>query len=457
MERTGPSFFESDDEEQDLNAVEITPPTPEELPEEPNFLDRVKEIMGIEDDDDDEEEDDGTPNKKKKKGFFKRMFGVATGANVEKPEPLPPAEETPAEVEPAFALPFLQAPELEADPLVQPHHQETEVVTPEEPLFDIESDAETTDETAPANPEAEAEAYILDLQEQILQQHQAHEILNQDIYDTDPEEAPDTPAESNTVEATPAADEAPEGSTIGTGQSSHSPEAGGLTPQESIHPPQSPESFAAILARNRAKERHDRKLEKEVTQKVDKKLSKRFKKQLEAYKHRSSAERAQPIQPVAASQVEHRRPSTHGIEAARPVHTQPTVERHVAQPPGAREVYRPEVHDEVPPEVAFQQLTGIEQPGYRSLEAERRFEVKDDPTKVPAAYTQTHQPTPGKPVFAQPPTPTHQDDFTNLGSTPPMPPTQKSKTPQPYTTAMVSGVATAVVILAILIILAIIF
>lgn len=134
-----------------------------------------------------------------------------------------------------------------------------------------------------------------------------------------------------------------------------------------------------------------------------------------------------------------------------------TVDR-APHPQPLRETYSPDVHDRVPPKVAFEQLTGIEQPKYRSLEQERRHEVKDDPSKTPVSYAQPDLTSPWQQTTKQQSqTTTTPVDPTPTISAAPAPSKPTSAMHDTYKNAAISGIVTAAVILAIILIIFVLF
>lgn len=134
---------------------------------------------------------------------------------------------------------------------------------------------------------------------------------------------------------------------------------------------------------------------------------------------------------------------------------EPMVEPHEAAPPTVvepQETYSPDVHDRIPPRLAFEKLTGIEQPEPMSLEQERKFEVKDDPSQAPASYSQADPASPWQQQSSSPAGPQAQRaTMLKLGSQSNMPTVgvsnQATRPLQMYRKAIISGAVAGAVIL----------
>lgn len=430
MERSGPAFFEDDQEDETTLAPYEAAPAPEEAL---SFTEKLKKILGFEDDDEDDEEEPGT---KKKKGVFKRLFsnipGVV-GMDHAEEAPEPPVERN-------FSLAFLGAPETD-ESLIQPHEAEpATVVEPEadEPMPPAEEHEPTLSpppiEAAPAPVAAEEEPEVPPLPPTPTYR---------------PPVAPPMP-----LDAYPLRPAAPEHDTPGPTPVPETEDF--VTKREAKRYAKEASHEATKKAKKEAKKR-EHKIEEKATERIE---DLREQADLERYRQqvREAALRHQirDQEPVAVRQeapapipvpVPERAPKPQpvSIEQPRPVH--------------ASETYSPDVHDQIPPRVAFEKLTGVEPPRARSLEQERRFEVQDVASKTPASYARADLTSPWQqPVSSAPQS--HRATMVNLGSsnTPtPTPTPRPPATNQPYKTAVISGVVTAAVLLAVFLAIAVLF
>jgi hypothetical protein len=423
MERSGPAFFEEDDDETDFDSSEVSPKKEDE---EPSVVEKLKKIMGI--------EEDGA--EVGKKGIFERLAG-------ESPEvvEVDQTEESPQETESHFSLPILEAPDAEKDkeeePLVEPHHVEPVTVDPE------------------VIPVDDAEDSIR--REQPLQQQATRE-----VEEPVPEVAPE--------------DEDPEPITLPTPFPPAVPMP--PVPEMSIPTPElDTDDFAthreasrkavlagaagvgaAIIANSKAKRREHTmeqkslKRDEDLSEKIERQQRQteitqaNLRRELESNQQPQPGPERTPVAPVEVppevSQKAEQAPLKEEDRRKSPSEQAP-------RPQPLQEKYSPDVHDRIPPKVAFEQLTGIEQPLPRTLEQERRHEVKDVASKTPVSYTQIdpqspwHQPQSQSPQSAR-------STLMGLGSnsTTPLDHQLPARTPShPYKKAIVSGAVTAAVIL----------
>lgn len=427
MERSGPGFFEDEDNEQDLSIAEVLPPTPEE----PSFLDKVKEILGLDEEEEDDDSED-EPGKKKKKGLFRRFFSKVPGVvDVDK------AEESPQQTEASFSLPFLSAPESTPEesteaPIVQPHQVEPTVVTPEQPLFNIE-DEFTEEET------------VVELRPQHSQPHSQTEITPDEPAEEEPE--PSVPDSSGHIppmmpggvpinQVTRTVETTPQDSDSHKEDDPHKPT---IASSLGIGRPRTPHE-----ADKRAKKR-EKHLKEQLEQK-SKQREKKLHKKIESTKEQAAIDQEQLRRRIAELSAHQERPPY--IRPEKP--PTPAVEKPKVMPPQPQS---PRPQFETQPFKVEEQTQQLEQQPPRPLEQERRFEVKDEPTQLPTTYSQPvphsqpqQQPAITPPLVPQPVSPPPAPVQTGKPA--------RSAMNQAYTTAVVSGVAVAAVFLAIILTIA---
>lgn len=440
MERSGPAFFEEDDDdEDDFNSAEVAPKE-----DEPSFVEKLKKVMGI------EEEGGDTKNK----GLLERLSSDQPElAEVDQPE------ESPQENEAAFSLSILgeseAEPVAEQEPLVEPHHTQPTVVAPE---MLAEDEAEPADE-----PEE------FTLRQQPLQQQATQEAIYAEPEATPAPEAepvtePDEPEDEPILPAPPTY--TPPGAVPGaTVAETAVPFTGPMveTDDFATHREATRKAMlagaagvgAAIVANSRAKSR-ETKIEERAEEREQ-----ALQKQVERNQRQTEAQQASLRRQLETNQYADNasdqppRPVPETPQKPRPERVTPPTNKGqgrsewAPKPQPLNETYSPDVHDRIPPKVAFEQLTGIEQPQPRTLEQERRHEVKDAASKTPVSYTQIdpqspwHQPQSNSPQSAR-------STLMGLGSNTSVPLDHQlpARTPShPYKKAIVSGAVTAAVIL----------
>jgi len=438
MERSGPGFYEADDEENDFNSVEVESP-------QPTFAERLKEIFDLEDEDD-EEEPDG-----KKKGVFRRLFSKIPGVvDIDKAEEAPDASKT---VERPFSLPFLGSPETsDEETLVAPHEVEASVIHPEATISD----------------DSDFEELVADLPEQLLEEEAEEEPDQPTLQRTQPLQQQATSEVADDTKPEADVDEEPT-APIPTTHSAYGP------------PPPKPPSEVIAAAEPTVVETDDFATHRQATRKatlagavgvgaaiVANSRAKSREQELEQRTEDRQAELNKTVESNKQQTEQHLTQLRRQLEDERSkvgptprVVEQPKAENQPVQQPAEQaqklqsnaEVYSPDVHDRIPPKIAFEKLTGIEQPLPRSLEQERRHEVKDDPSKVPQLYTQVDQ----HPTETPTNTIGRHSARSNLMNLNPMPaPSPQPVTPQKtldptYKKAAVSGIVTGLVILGALI------
>lgn len=419
-----------DDEEDSYYFPEVIPSPEEEL----SFTEKLRKILGFEsDDEDDEEESDGT----KKKSIFKKLFSKIPGV-----VDVDTAEEAPAATERSFSLSFLGAPEVD-ESIVQPHEaEEATVVEPEAQAFDSE--------IVPPAEEIEHVPEPVEPYQPPINPELPEPIETASPIEAEPE-VPDPPV----VTPIPS----PVAQPIFAGGGGPAP----VTQEHRVTDPSPIPETEDFITRREAKHR-DKKVEKaanvrehKITKKTeerDEALKERIKDTVAQFETEKARLRRQieeqhaaaEFTPVPRSVLEQPpRPQIVTKEAPRPV-----VE--TAQPqqrPLQRETYSPDVHDHMPPKEAFEKLTGIEPQRRRSLEEERRFEVKDEPSKVPVRYTQIDEASASQRV-PQAAAQTQRSKLISLGAAPAVEsvPQQAPATQDTvYKKAVISGAVTAVVVL----------
>lgn len=456
----GSPVFENDDDEKDINVVEVAPP--QEVEGE-GFIASLKEFLKT----DDEEEE--------KKGFFSRL--KLPGLTVDKAEEVP---EEPAEQEPErpFSLSLIGGAEISEPDEVKQHDVEPEVFHPETPLFEEEitpSFDAAPEQEAPEAVDKEPEIDDL-MQRPLYRQQPLQKAAERDfdapspVAESEPEpEAVATPVTPVVGGSSGGATPPPLPTVMGGGPGPRPPEA------SRDDDPDAPEYatreeardlaaragavgagvgiIGALFVNRRAKKR-EKKLEHR-----SKKRDTLLDKKIEAHKqetevHQTEQERMrrhleEVREQQRASDAAHQQ-ALRIERQARTVTQQRGQAEQTPRPQPLQETYSPDVHDRVPPKVAFEQLTGIEQPKSRSVEQERRHEVKDDPSKIPVSYTQAD---PNAPWNQQSQSPqSARSTLVNLGSNQ-TPSAHKPTSPasnSTYKKAAISGVITAIVILAVL-------
>ncbi len=434
MERSGPAFFESEeDDEDDENDFSIAEVRPKEE-DEPSVIDKLKKIMGI-------EEESGS----EKQGILERLSEDT------------PEVEKPDKTESTFPLSMLGGPEKDSLPdsetLVEPHREKPTVIDPE-----------LLAEDEPEEPER------LTIRQQPLQQQATKEVVESEPeLETEvdvAEEPPEPPASPPppTTAATPVAS--------ARIIESETPATGVETDDFATHREASRKALlagaagvgAAIVANSRAKKRESKiehrseKRDQEMNKKVEKHHrttsaeQARLRREMEAVKY---AEKANDHQ-TTTDEVQQRVEQALGHDMDRPGKVEAPLQAEIPpetgeapSPEPVEETYSPDVHDRIPPHIAFEQLTGIEQPLPRTLEQERRHEVKDDPSKTPVSYTQPDLDSPwNHPVSNSPQS--ARSTLVGLGAAPTIPPNHQlpARTPnQTYKKAIISGAIMAAVVL----------
>ncbi len=158
MERGAP-IFEDSDTEQEFDQSEYIPP---QIEQEPSFIDRVKEILGLDkEEEEDEDNEESSKKKKKGRGLLRRFFPAVDKEDM----PVDSTEQPPLPgvVERGFSLSMFGAAEPEPSSTeespVMPNETVPEVIHPEttpEPVIDIETTnlPDDTVESTPPPPES---------------------------------------------------------------------------------------------------------------------------------------------------------------------------------------------------------------------------------------------------------------------------------------------------------------
>jgi len=454
---------------------------------------RLREIL--EDDDEDEEKAEKAKKDKPEEedGFFARFKGKLPGLEVDH------EEEEPSPAEQAVVLPFVRPGETEEEPYVHPIDVEPTIVEPENPLGESDEltsaeDFEPSPELIPTPPvdtvaedepetesEAEAEPDLPEEPDKPVELSPAPP-AEASVADIEPDE-PEIPTPP--IPPTPPVPASPVGgSSAGSGGGTPSI-PGGRPPvpipsgESSPDAGQDMDDFATHREVNRkatiagiagaaggawlgaAKARkmdaaaEDRALEREEA----------IEKRVEAHDRALAARQARLEEEQEALRLKHEKQERQRrLETADQAQKQRETQAEIAQterapkPQPLQERYSPDVHDRIPPQEAFRELTGMEQPKPRTLEQERRHEVKDNPSQVPVSYTQVDPTSPWNHTAQSGPQ-ASRSTLMNIGgpvATPLQPTPQPSKSGIDPTIkkAAISGVITGAVILAALIVFA---
>lgn len=407
-------FYPTVEEEDDFSQAEVAPEP------EKSFIEQVKEILGL---DDDEEEDPGG----KKKGIFRQLFSKISGiVGIEKTEESPPEE-----AERAFPLSFLGATGVEEPIEKKPEASDRPEIPDTPDIAESASPAEETKEAAAPEPE---------------------------LIESSEEEPPVPPPVEGPTAPVPA------GSHDDGVPRVRAPEAAVADAHEhdeyATHREVNRKATiagvagvgAAIIANSKAKSR-ERKVE-DRSQKRDEVLNEKIKSQgRESETHQARQTRLREELAQEQLRTEQMRRQMRSAEHPAPVRTaSPREERaphteEALQSATTQEVYSPDVHDRLPTQTSAEKRAGIEQPLPRSVELERRFEVQDDPTKVPVSYTRVNSDSrqhPQAPAARQ----FNRSTLVSLGThtTAPVSPKTATQTAQTYKKAAISGAVAAVVV-----------
>ena len=466
MERSNPFDYEAEDDDTEAPAVEQAPPSLGE-----KFKEFFENLTDPETDKDDEES-----SKKKKK----KKSSILSFDDTEESVPEVP------ESEPMFALPFIRT-EVE-----EPAVETPTIIEPEAaPATEAQPDSE---------PESELPMYQPQPQQTHAEQAPVGDEEDDPVTPVTPPVSTSTTATSTSAAARPTA--SPARTTSGGGgptpSATPTPTGGGGPPfggapnfggaafnfnampqanqaNMAPNPNNNPNNYAtrpeakgyaavagivgvgaAVIANSRAKSREG-KLEHR-SEKRDKALDKKIETQREAFEARQ-ARMQQQLEKQETREEQRAKiepePVVQYVERSRaqpePKAEKPRTVDNVIEAKPQQETYSPDVHDRAPARDGFESpADSIEQPLPQAVEQQRRFEVKDDPTKLPVSYTQADFTAPRpQPTTPAPQAPTGNDyigpTHTPLSSAPKKTPSAMHQT---YQTAIISGVVTAAVLLA---------
>lgn len=434
--------FDEREEDDEVPAYAEQAPEVPEPPEEQSFFERVREILRLDEEDDDDDLEAVPP----RRGIFRRFFVRVPGVVAVQPtEELPVSQPVEAEapiVEHSFALPFVELANT-LDPV------EAEPVTPSTPVIEAYTEIaiETTDSEAEPVVMYEVDEVILtetpspegDVEQEVEIEPVVFGLETiaiggpTEVAPPPPAEAPDEPAAISRRDAKKIAEKASQDATKkATTQAKK---------REQKVADGSKKRDTALARKLEALKQDNQTLEDQLRQRLRSE-------QAIVPDVVASVERA-PM-PRQVETIETPAPVLVPVSPERTVYEDAPVEIHSESNPSIP--YTPERHDKIPPKQAFEQLTGMEVPLPRTLEQERRFEVKDEASTVPVAYTQVNasQSQGVAPVVAPQAT---RSALVGLGPSTDNPhAADPARSPDPtYKQAVVSGLVTAVVLLAVLI------
>lgn len=428
-------------EEEESAETEQAPEVPEP-PEQQTFFERVREILHL----DDDEEDDDIEAVPRRQSIFRRFFARVPGVvTIQRPEEAPESEAVEAEapvIEHGFALPFVEVASTVEDPV------DSELVASPAPI--IEEYTEIAIEAADSDTEP---VVMYEVDELIITEDVPVESEAEQPIDIEPVMfGLETIAIGGPTEVAPPQPESPD-------------ETPAVSRREAKKIAKKATHDANKKATTQAKKREQKvadeskKRDRVLARKIEalKQDNQTLEEQL---RDRLRSEQAIVPDVVAAVEQAPMPPKVEAIEAPAPAFAavspeRPSRDTNRTEVRPERELvtpYTPERHDKIPPSQAFEQLTGMEVPLPRTLEQERRFEVKDEASAVPAAYTQVNpvQPPAITPIVAPQAT---RSALVGLGPSTDNPhaPNPAQSPDQTYKQAVVSGLVTAVVLLAIMI------
>jgi len=450
---------------------------------------RLREIL--EDDDDDEKAEkrkkDKSEEAEEDEGFFARFKGKLPGMEVEKEE----------EEQEAVILPFARPAEIpEEEAYINPDTIEPTIVEPETPFGDddelmpeppVEKVSEEVADEAPQEDEVEAEPAAV---EKVVEAEDSEEDESEDdpvippaavtpssasVVDAEPDDEPD-PLIPPVPPTPPAAATSTAGSAGGGGASPViagarppvPPSTGGGSPESDVdlsdfathREVNRKATLAGIVGAaggawlgGRKAAKLDSAAEKRALEREE-----AIEERVEAHDRALAARQASLEHEQDALRLKHEKlERQRRLEEAQVNQKQQEANRteRAPRPQPLQERYSPDVHDRVPPQVAFRELTGMEQPKPRTIEQERRHEVKDDPSQVPVSYTQTDPSSPWNQSNPSGPQ-ASRSTLMNIGgpmATPEPPAPQAAKTSLDPTIkkAAISGAVTGIIILGVLI------
>lgn len=424
-------FIEQEDDDEEVPAVVEQAPQDEEQ----TFFERVREILHLDDTEEDDDDEEETP---RHRSVFRRLFARVPGVvSISKAE-TQPEEVSEQPREHSFSLPFVEvAGDVEEVILHTVNHQ-PDVIDPEpiipQPLFEQEIPPETIgtyeDEViAAAEPIAAVEI------EELVTEYYFEPVAVTEVNQTE-DQMGEQPTRQDTKKI---ADKAAKRAAAKV--------AADAKRREHKIANESKKRDKALAKEIGALQQENNTLEEQLRQRLQ--IEQAAVPEVLAAAERPVVSAPAPReerQPVIPSPVSETAATTENILES-PKLEEPTRVGERLEP------YNPEHHDNIPPQEAFEELTGMEVPPPRNLEQERRFEVKDDPGVVPAQYTQAVS----SPGASAPPAVAPQSNrgaLVGLGpSTDHHAPSKPVSSPQSvYKQAVVSGVVTAIVLLAIAIV-----